>query len=246
MLRADSQRDGETAAEGLRHHLIAGVIERVARATTAFVLRGGVLTRAWIAPLPRPTRDLDYVGDFAFDVDDTVRRFRAALSTSVDDGVRLELDRLTARGTWLHTQFPGVHVDLPIGLHEVDQTLGVDIGFRDPLVPPPVRHDGALAARPETMLAWKLHGLVEMDAAWRPKDLADAYLIATRVALDDAMLPAAIASAFESRGLAARDLSRALDPARWSTKSARVRWARTRGLELDDVIAALRARLEVT
>lgn len=237
-------REGEAPSQAMRHRLLAAVIERLARTTEAFVLRGGLATRAWIAPLPRPTRDLDLVGDFGFDVEDTLRRLQPALACEVDDGVVIDRERLVARGIWLDTAFPGVHVELPIGLGRVDQTIGIDIGFRDPLVPPAVTWAGGVrAVRPETMLGWKLHGLADMREAWRPKDLADLWLLATRVPLEAAALPAAIAAAFESRGMTTGDAARALVAPHWETKAARVRWARARDLELAAVLAELRERL---
>jgi hypothetical protein len=234
-------RVGETALQALRHYLMAGVIERVARTSQDFVLRGGYLTRAWIDPLPRPTQDLDYVGDFAFGIDDTVARLAPALAYVLDDGIVVDPPKLVARGIWLDTAFPGVHLDIAIGMERADQRLGIDIGFGDPLVPPAVVwENGARVVRPETQLAWKLHGLVEMADQWRPKDLVDAWLIATRVPLDAAALPPAVAVAFESRGFTIAQATGLLDDARWATKSARVRWASQRGLVLDDVIAELR------
>lgn len=235
-------REGETALQGWRHTLMTAVLARIAASGAPFVLRGGLLTRAWIAPLPRPTRDLDLVGDFAFDVADATARFRAALTPNVDDGVSIELRE--ARGIWLDSAFPGLHVELAVGKGGVTETIGVDIGFRDPLVPPTVTWPcGLRAVRPETQLAWKLHALVEHGESWRPKDIADLWLLTTRVALVDAELPAAIDVAFTSRGYAVTDARTVFELPRWQTKTARVRWATTRGLELSTALAAVHARL---
>ncbi len=227
-------RDGETPYEGLRHALMTNVVECIARSGEPFVLRGGLLTRAWIAPLARPTRDLDFVGDFAFDIDETARRFRAAVAGSP----AIELSDV--HGLWLDSDFPGVRLGLQIGA----EPLGVDIGFRDPLVPAAIMWPcGVRAVRPELQLAWKLHGLAEMGDHWRPKDLADAWLIATRTVLVDADLPEAITVAFTSRGATIADARALLALPRWTTKTSRVRWATARGLDLAIVIANLRARL---
>lgn len=237
-------RVGETALQALRHYMMRGVIDRVARTSTDFVLRGGYLTREWIDPLPRPTEDLDFVGDFPFGIDDTTARFTPVLDCKLDDGVCIDSSKLVARGIWLDTAFPGVHVDIAIGMERADQRLGIDIGFGDPLVPPAVTWpNGARVVRPETQLAWKLHGLVEMAHQWRPKDLADSWLIATRVELDPALLPPAIDAAFTSRGFTRAQAIGVFTDERWATKSARVRWASHRGLALDDVVAELRERL---
>jgi len=252
-LRADAAARGEPLTEAVRHHIIGGVIARIARAPegATFVLRGGALTRAWVAPLRRPARDLDYVGDFPFDVGDTARRLGPALAAELPDGVRIDAGRAAVRGIWLDTPFPGVRVELAIGLGRPDQRLSIDIGFGDPLVPPPADADlgggvTARAVRPETQLAWKLHGLAEMGASWRPKDLADLWAIATRVPLDPAALRPAIAAAFESRGMAAAAAAAVLRTPHWETKTARVRWAaRSRdGVpDLAQTLAHVRERL---
>jgi hypothetical protein len=237
-------RIGETAIQGLRHHLMRGVIERVGRTSKDFVLRGGYLTREWIDPAPRPTEDLDFVGDFEFGIDETVQRFRPCLELQLDDNIRIDPAKLVARGIWLETKWPGVHIDIAIGVERADQRIGIDIGFGDPLVPPAQSWaNGMRVVRPETQLAWKLHGLVEMAEQWRPKDLADLWLIATRVPLDGGLLPPAIEAAFTSRDYTIEQAVTAFEGDRWTTKSARVRWASTRGRALDDVVAEVRERL---
>jgi hypothetical protein len=139
-IRAEAAARGETLAQAVRHHLMTGVVVRLARGRggDAFALRGGLLTRAWVhASHARPTRDLDFATDLPFDLEATVERFSRALEVEIDDGVRIDATRTTARGLWLQTAFPGVHVELMLGLGDHDpESLGIDIGFHDPLVPP--------------------------------------------------------------------------------------------------------------
>jgi hypothetical protein len=233
--------------------VLAGVVERVARspAHDAFVLRGSVLTRAWVGAGARAARDLDFVGDFAFDVADTARRFATALAVELADDVRVDASSLRAEPMWLATAFPGVKLVVAAGLDVADRELTLDVGFHDPLVPPAVElpfagstgEVGVRAVRPETQLAWKLHALAEMAANWRPKDLHDAHLIATRCPLDDAALAPAIEAAFASRGFARTAARDVLAAAHWGTKTARVRWDRASS-PLDHTLAELRARLD--
>ena len=237
-------RVGETAQQALRHYLMRGVIERIARTSKDFVLRGGYLTREWIDPRPRPTEDLDFVGDFPFGIDETIERFAPALACTLDDGVRIDPAKLVARGIWLDTELPGVHIDIAVGMERADQRLGIDIGFREPLVPPDTSWaNGMRVVRPETQLAWKLRELVETAEQWRAKDLADAWLIATRVELEAAVLPEAIEAAFKSRGISRAQACVMFDDERWTAQPARVRWASHRGLVLAHVIGELRDRL---
>jgi hypothetical protein len=256
-LQQEADRRSEPLARVVRHHLLEGVLRRVGRLPDAggLVLRGGLLTRAWIAPWPRPTRDLDFVGDFPFSVEETARRFTPALTLAVEDGVCIDPDRFAAQGIWLDTNFPGARLTLWLGFGAADQPLSIDVGFGDPLVPGPVWLDyptllpepGARirACRPETQAAWKLHGLAEMDTGWRPKDLADLWLITTRVPLEVDALPPAIEAAFVSRGYRIEDATGLFDRPHWATKTARVRWDAHRGRlpELPGVVAEVRRRL---
>ncbi|MBX3155850.1 MAG: nucleotidyl transferase AbiEii/AbiGii toxin family protein [Deltaproteobacteria bacterium] len=254
-ITADARARGETLAQALRHHLLTGLAVRVATvAGDAFVLRGGLATRAWIeGRARRPTKDLDCVGDFPFDVEDTARRFRPALEVGadvVDDGVRFDPARFAARGIWLDSAFPGVRITVTAGVNAVDQELTVDVGFHDPLVPPATTlvlgGTAVRAVRPETQVAWKLHGLAEMTASWRPKDLADLWLITRHVALVEDDLVPAIDAAFASRGFTREQARRTLAEPMWATKTARLRWEpyRTTLPELAQVVAEVRAHLD--
>jgi hypothetical protein len=256
-LQEQAERRGEPLLRMVRQHLLEAVLRRVGRVQdcAGLVLRGGLLTRAWVAPWPRPTRDLDFVGDFPFGVEETAQRFRPALVEAVEDGVCIDPDRLTAQGIWTDTEFPGVRLSLWLGLGQPDQPLSIDVGFGDPLIPEPVwlEYPSLLAepparvqaCRPETQAGWKLHGLAEMGPGWRPKDLADLFLIVTRVPLEADALPPAIEAAFVSRGYRVEDAVRLFQGPHWPTKTARVRWDAHRGRlpELPQVVAEVRRRL---
>jgi hypothetical protein len=249
---ADAERRGESYADAARAYVLAAIAARVARACDDLVLRGGLLTRAWI-PGPRPARDLDFAADFAFSIDATRDRFARAVAIDLADDVAIDAGSLEAAGIWLDSEFPGVRLRFAAGLEHAGDAVSVDVGFRDPLVPPPTTirlagHD-VRAVRPETQIAWKLHALAEMQASWRPKDLADLWLITRYTGVEPALVALAIPPAFDSRGYP-RSSARVLDDPRWATKTARVRWepyrARTGELAavLDDVRGALHAAIE--
>ncbi|MEZ4319950.1 MAG: nucleotidyl transferase AbiEii/AbiGii toxin family protein [Myxococcota bacterium] len=197
---------------------LEGVVRRL-RWTGAFVLRGSLLTRQWVAPFPRSVGDLDLVGIGDDDVGRTLDRLRDSLDTDGSDGVLLDLVGARARGLWRSTAFPGVRVTLPTRVLDRPVRVSLDIGFGDPLVPGSER----LVYRPldgdpfevegvalTTQLAWKLHGLAEWSVQqWRPKDLLDLWLLADREVRPAPEITNAIRVAFESRGLAphvARDV----------------------------------------
>jgi hypothetical protein len=168
-----------------------------------------------------------------------------------DDGIRAV--GVDARGIWLDTEFPGVRLTCALDVRGQEHAVTMDIGFHDPLVPPPISLviDGVevRCVRPETQVAWKLHALAEMGASFRPKDLADLWRITSRVPLDDALLPPAIVAAFESRGYPITDATELFDRPYWDTKSARVRWTPNRSgpgvPALPKALAEVRERLRV-
>jgi hypothetical protein len=256
-LHEEADRRGEPPALLIRHHLLEGVLRRVARlpAAEGFVLRGGLLTRALVGAKLRSTRDLDFVGDFPFDVDEVAHRFAPVVTDAVDDGIRFDPNRFTARGIWMNTSFPGVRLDLWADPGTTAQAVSVDIGFGDPLVPAAVWLDYPTllpeapvrlrVCRPETLLAWKMHGLAEMGTGWRPKDLADLWLIGNHVPLESAALPPAIEAAFVSRGCRTEDAVGLFDRPHWATKTARVRWDACKGSlpALAEVVANVRRQL---
>ncbi len=257
-LQEAAKQRREPPPQALRHHLLEGLLRRLACTSAAqdFVLRGGLLTRAWCRPWPRATRDLDLVGDFEFSAEDTRARFEPALHATVDDGVSIDPDRCEAQGIWLDTEFPGVRYTIQLGFGTPDRTLTVDIGFGDPLVPeaiwttyPTLLEAPAAkirAVRPETQAAWKLHGLAEMADSWRPKDLADLWMICARVPMKTQDLIPAVEAAFLSRHYTTDNAIETLEHDRWSTKTARVRWAsHARGLpELPRAIQTIQSRFE--
>lgn len=230
----------------MRQHLMLGIVRRLSRVSDTFVLRGGLLTALWIAPHRRPTRDLDFVGDFPFDVADTQRRFAPALALQLGDDVEIDAGSLRASPMWTESEFPGVRLVFRLGLRAVDQELSIDVGFNDPLVPASVERtiagDHVRVVRPETQLAWKLHALAEMTTSWRPKDLADAGLILAHVPLVDDELVAAITAAFQSREFSRASATELFDAAHWPTKTSRLRWD-NHTPPLAEALVAVRTRL---
>jgi hypothetical protein len=101
------------------------------------------------------------------------------------------------------------------------------------------------ACRPETQVGWKLHGLAERGASFRPKDLADLQLILRHVPMVTDDLPPAIVAAFESRGYTIADALAVLDAPHWATKTARLRWEPYRS-SLAEAVADVRDRLAPT
>src|SRR5262249_9764832 len=147
-LRGMNRSRGASSANSIRHHLLEGVLLRLARLPDAdqFVLRGGMLLRLWFRPVERTAGDLDLAAMFPFDVEDAARRLVPLLADrDVNDGVQLDAERVRVEGIWLDTPFPGVRM---FGAGEVDgveDEFSVDVTFGETLVPEPVLADYPLS-----------------------------------------------------------------------------------------------------
>ena len=182
--------------------LLAGWLRRAARVegTGDLLLRGSLLLRAWCPARARIPADVDYLVAAEFDAARLANVARAIVAED-DRGTTFELERTEL--TWQETAFPGLRAHVRAG----DACFHVDFGCGDPLSQPPQRMHlpdvgEVLACPPETLFAWKLHGLVEFGTGrWRAKDLYDLDLLWQEVAMGrEALLPA-VELAFVSRGL---------------------------------------------
>jgi hypothetical protein len=245
--------------EVVRHHILEGVLRRVAQSPHAqrFVLRGGMLTRLWV-PM-RVAQDLDFAGTTTGSIEETALHFLPLFrDDAADDGLCFDNCAFRASGIWQETEFPGVRLDLRVGLGSPNRSLQIDVGFRDPFVPPAELTDyrslmglsfRTWCCRPETMLGWKLHGLAEMgERRWRPKDLHDLLLLGERFEPNPDVLAAAIASAFTSRHYRVEDAAAVFGPASWwTTKRTQVRWDEFRrasnGLAIPEDVTEVAARV---
>jgi hypothetical protein len=181
-------------------------LRRAARSEAAprLILRGSLLLEAWCPDRGRPPADVDYVmaGDFDPVAVEALARSLAAVPDEAGPALAVERTELI----WRETPFPGLraHVVVPGG---EAPGFHVDFAFGDPLSLPPRLASIAgvgpvLGIAPETLFAWKLHGIVEFGRGrWRAKDLYDLDLMGTALALDHAALRPAVALAFTSRGL---------------------------------------------
>ena len=238
-LLADTLR--RPVAELARQHILEGVLRRLSASVEAefFVLRGGMLARVWAGADRRVAEDLDFVGLYPFDVDETVTRFRSVLTCDAkfDDGIRFDVGTLKGEATWQETEFPGARIEGRAFLGHDEYPFKLDCGFNDPIIPAAVWFDypallqgiapaRVLACRVETAIGWKLHGLVDYGARrWRPKDLYDLFLLSDYTPLDAEDLVEAICAAFISRRT---PLAAALDmlgsQALWQSEKSRKKW----------------------
>jgi hypothetical protein len=223
--------------------ILRSILARVAASAERerLVLRGGVLTSAW-CPTRTPPDDVDFVWTGAWDFA-RVASVIHVLAAAGPAPMRV----LEAHGIWTETPFPGLRAIVEEG----DEAAQIDVGWGDPMDPPPALTDvmgaAVFACRPETMIGWKLHGLFEFgNGKWRPKDLYDLALLA-EVPVDHAALVRATRLAFASRGTPMDLADRFLRDPSWGTSRGSrrkwVSWGKKRGLDPVPDLDAVRARV---
>lgn len=174
-----------------------------------FIVRGGILMRLWLGDAARPTLDLDFAATTQFDKRWSMETIRTLLSQCVaDDEAVVRSDDLCFEEIWAETPSPGYRIKVPIQYGTRVVTQDVDVGYHDPIVPPPVPTELKLgegrpiplyAVTKETNFGWKFHELFE-KSTWHSKHLYDLYAMICRCEFDRDTLVRSIRVAFESRG----------------------------------------------
>jgi hypothetical protein len=236
-LEQHANQTGFTLERIIKEHVAHGLLRRLTKTTQRerWVLRGSVLTQSLIAPAPRPFDDLDFLGLDAYDPSRALTRMVHTLNTTYPDGVNYVIDHMETLPIWEGTPFPGMRIKIPYQVGPYNNTLQVDCGYGDPLSCSPIQHAlkthietrplTALSVRAETMIAWKLHGLFELEKHfWRSKTLMDLWRLLTHSTFDFALLPDAIALAFVSRDTPLSRVDRLLEGRMGLSIKGQKRW----------------------
>lgn len=224
--------------EVLRHHVLEGVLRRLARAPEVdrLALRGGMLARHWAAPTPRPADDIDFLARERRERDEARDVFARILERRADDGVSFEAPG--AETIWAETDFPGTRLTVPARFDDEALAIQIDIGAGDPLDawPEPIPYRPLLGApilvrsvSLETSLAWKTHGLFEFaEGHWRPKDLFDIALLSRGNPISAGAFRRALSLAFSSRHTPLSVIDRLFEGSFGHSRGTRKGWRRFR------------------
>jgi len=247
LLQARALREGVSLAEARRQHAFEGVLRRVAAlGRQDLVLRGGVLLRAWVGPL-RPAEDLDLLATWPFEAGRARRVLGEVCAQPCPDGLNLALG--VSHVTWSNTPLPGLRAEVTGSLCDEPLELQIDLGCGDPMQPGPVWSllpaltpalaPRVLTCRPETLVAWKLHGLYERGiGTWRAKDLHDLSLLFERCELERAELVGAIRLAHESRSGQLELLEWLRDGHMGRSRRSRRKWRKLRSSRPPETVPA--------
>ena len=212
-LRARSLESGEDVAFLQRRYAAERFLYRLGESVhrDRFVLKGAMLFAIWGGPAYRPTRDLDFTGYGASDVEAVLGRIREVCSLTVaDDGLVFDMSTLGNEPIREDDGYGGFRVTFIGRMGSARIPMQVDIGFGNAIHPPakvveyPALLDAPapriLAYPQEAVVAEKLNAMVvNGERNSRYKDFYDLHALSGQFGFDGRQLAASIAATFERR-----------------------------------------------
>ncbi len=179
-----------------------------------FLLKGALLFTLWYDMPHRATRDADFLGFGACDLNSLAQTFRDIASVAVDDGIEFDPDSVFIEEIRKEAGFAGARVLVSGELAKARVKAQIDVGFGDAVTPGPLDaiYPVLLADLPApqlrvypvyTVIAEKLHAIVLLGMTnSRMKDYYDLSVLLERETLDADLLAEAMRATFERRGTA--------------------------------------------
>lgn len=179
-----------------------------------FILKGGALLYAFEEFMPRPTLDIDFMGNQTDnDKESVLAAFKAiAAMPFPEDGITFHIETMIAENITVEKKYPGVRISMSANIGTYRQNLAMDIGFGDVIVPSPMNLEyptifdsmdvpNILAYSLETVVAEKFQTMMDKGRFnSRMKDYFDLYRIFSAHKFNKQLLAEAIKATFENRG----------------------------------------------
>jgi hypothetical protein len=153
-----------------------------------FVLKGATLFLIWQGKLPRPTRDVDFLGYGSAEIESVTGAIREICSVKAEDGIIFNLGQITGEEIREEADYDGVRVRVPCSLDGARAQLQIDLGFGDAVDPSPEELEfpvmlemeaPKLKTYPaEVVIAEKFQAMVHLGMAnSRMKDFFDIWIL---------------------------------------------------------------------
>lgn len=202
------------------------------------ILKGGALLYAYDEFLPRPTLDVDFMGNhISNDKDAIIAAFKEIAIQGVnDDGVKFLPDSVEASDIAVERKYPGVRISITGSLDTIRKNLTFDIGFGDVITPSPVimvyptvieemESPRVTAYSLETVVAEKFQTIVEKSIFnSRMKDFYDLFRIISAHNFDENTLLDAIQATFKNRSTDLSACEMVLSPEFINNSTLEKRW----------------------
>ncbi|MEW6737692.1 MAG: nucleotidyl transferase AbiEii/AbiGii toxin family protein [Acidobacteriota bacterium] len=175
------------------------------------ILKGGLLIQILQGQHGRTTKDIDLLGRLDNSLENIKTIIRECVTLEVpNDGIVFIADSIRTEEIAKDSEYQGVRVNLNWTLGQIKQTLKLDIGFGDAVVPQPTWIDypemlnfgkpRILGYSSESVIAEKFQAMIELDITnSRLKDFFDIWSLSQTQAFDGMILSKAIRTTFERR-----------------------------------------------
>ena len=198
----------------LTRYGVERLLYRLSRTPAAerFILKGAVLFYIWEGEIPRPTRDVDFLGYGDASPKAVAAVFREVCGVLVEpDGLSFMVSSVRAAEIRDRQEYGGVRVKLTAMLGKARVPLQIDVGFGDAVTPraeeatfPPLLDFPAprVHAYPTaSVVAEKFQAMVALGIAnTRMKDFYDLFRLSETQEFDGETLATAIRATFDRRG----------------------------------------------
>lgn len=183
----------------------------VSNYSDSFILKGGLFLYIISNYKGRPTRDIDFLGhQISNDMDEISNAFKEICKISIEDGIVFDFENLKVEIIRKDAKYEGVRVVVNAYLGKAMQTLQVDIGFGEVIVPKPMYVEKATLLDMgvikinvysiESVISEKFEAMITLaELNSRLKDFYDIYELSQTNSFDGRVLQQAIIETFERR-----------------------------------------------
>lgn len=177
-----------------------------------FILKGGLFLYIITGYNGRPTRDIDFLGQqISNDMNAIAEAFKEVCNIDNEDGIVFDTKNLKVEKIRKDAKYEGVRIIVDGYLGKAKQTLQIDIGFGEVIVPKPVLIEKATllnadvlklnAYSIESVISEKFEAMISLaDLNGRLKDFYDIYDLSSKNNFDGRVLQQAIFETFDRRG----------------------------------------------
>lgn len=209
----EAKKSGRLFNELLQYYTIERFIFRLAQSPFEknYLLKGALMFFAWNTKLPRPTKDVDLLGNIDNSLDAITESMKKICQQKVvQDGIFFNPDTISATRITEDVEYKGIRVRIPGNLGSIRLSVQIDIGFGDVIVPkatkftyPTILDSPAPIIRgysKESIISEKFHAMVKLGVLnSRMKDFYDIWLLSQQFDFKGQTLSTALRKTFENR-----------------------------------------------
>lgn len=183
----------------------------ISRYKHSFFLKGALMFLVWNIPGPRPTRDIDFLGQTNNSVENLTSICKKICEISCDeDGIKWLPETIDAHIIQNQKTYSGVRITFRGKLDTAIISMQIDVGFTDIIYPKPIELDypvlldmpkpQLLGYSPESVIAEKVHTMFDFgELNSRMKDYFDIWFLSQQFEFDGNNLYEAITKTFATR-----------------------------------------------